>query len=60
MQIARAKETTLERADLTSQLFKVCNSGKGGKNVYNFLSFPFLAAIALMILSYDSLSASRS
>ena len=51
----RFKETTLERGDLTyTSAANVCNSGEGGANVYNFLSFQFLSAVVPGVLSKDS------
>ena len=38
----------------------VRNRGKGGTNVYNFLSFHFLSAVVPTVLSKDRQSASRS
>ena len=39
------KETTLERADSTLQLFMLVTAKKEKSNVYNFLSFHFLSAV---------------
>ena len=49
------KETTLERADFTLQLFMFVTveeeGGRGQANVHNFLSLPFLSAVVPAILS---------
>ena len=44
-----AKDTTLERADFTLQLFMFCSRGKGWVNVSDFLSFHFLSAAVPLV-----------
>ena len=39
--------------------YNACNRGKGGANVYNFLSLQFLSAVFPSISSKDRLSVSR-